>query len=88
MGSVVRLSEENFSGVVYNQISNSNPKTSRLRAVRSVVVSLALHARGRGFNPHTVQIVKNDLYLDFCHIFVSLILYSSAPLLAHGLIVS
>ena len=38
--------------VVYNEITTFLSKTG---AVRSVVVSLALHARGRGFNPHTVQ---------------------------------
>ena len=36
-------------------------------AVRSVVVSLALHARGRGFNPHIVQIFCST---RLCHIFV------------------
>ena len=38
-----------------------------VRAVRSVVVSLALHARGRGFNPHTVHFASEIFFLEhFC----------------------
>jgi hypothetical protein len=47
-------------GAGNTELSSINPfkhicKHEHLRADRSVVVSLALHARGRGFNPHFVH---------------------------------
>jgi hypothetical protein len=50
------------SGLFFLCLANQSSSTW---AVRSVVVSLALHARGRGFNPHTVQYISVYIFLFF-----------------------